>query len=334
MKTKIIAEAGVNHNGSLEIAKELIAKAAAAGADLVKFQSFIAGEIISKAAPKAEYQKKRTGESESQFEMVRKLELSKEDHLVLVEECRAHGIGFLSTAFDFQSFDLLMELGCVEQIKIPSGEITNLPLLRYLSGHAKPTILSTGMAKLGEIEDAIEAIEAAGTPRQLITVLHCTTEYPTPMEDVNLRAMVAIKSAFGVNVGYSDHTQGIVIPISAVALGATIIEKHFTLDRNLPGPDHMASLEPDELKAMVDGIRNVERALGDGVKTPTRSEMKNLPIARKSLVAIRPISVGEVLSAENIGVKRPGTGLSPMLWDEIIGRPAVRDFAIDELISL
>ena len=334
MKTLIIAEAGVNHNGSLGIAKELIATAAAAGADLVKFQSFIAGDNISKDAPKAEYQKKSTGENEGQLEMVRKLELSREVHIALIEECQAHGVGFLSTAFDFQSFDLLMELECVEQIKIPSGDITNLPLLRYLSSYAKPIILSTGMAKLGEIEDAIEAIQGAGTPRHLITVLHCTTEYPAPMEDVNLRAMVAIKNAFGVDVGYSDHTQGIVIPVAAVALGATIIEKHFTLDRSLPGPDHKASLEPDELKAMVDGIRNVERALGDGVKRPTPSELKNIPIARKSLVATRPILAGEVFSAENIGAKRPGTGLSPMLWDEIVGRPAAKNFAIDELITL
>jgi N-acetylneuraminate synthase len=289
---------------------------------------------VSALAPKAEYQKKTTQSSESQLEMIRKLELSREDHAVLIEECRAHGIGFLSTAFDYQSFDLLMELGCLEQIKIPSGELTNLPLLRYMSRFGKPLFLSTGMANLGEIEAAIEAVEVAGTPRHLITVLHCTTEYPTPMEDVNLRAMVAMKKAFGVNTGYSDHTHGIEIPIAAVALGATIIEKHFTLDRNLPGPDHKASLEPHELKEMVEGIRNVERALGDGVKRPSPSELKNKPIARKSLVAIRPISAGEAFSAENIGAKRPGTGLSPMLWDEIVGRTATKNFAVDELITL
>jgi sialic acid synthase SpsE len=267
-------------------------------------------------------------------EMIQKLELSREDHSVLIEACRVNGIGFFSTAFDFQSFDLLMELGCLEQIKIPSGELTNLPLLRYMSRFGKPLMLSTGMANLAEIEAAIEAVEAAGTPRSLITVLHCTTEYPTPMEDVNLRAMVAMKSAFGVNTGYSDHTPGIVIPVAAVALGATIIEKHFTLDRNLPGPDHKASLEPHELKAMVEGIRNVERALGDGVKRPSPSELKNKPIARKSLVAIRPISAGEAFSAENMSAKRPGTGLSPMLWDEIVGRTASKDFAVDDLIEL
>lgn len=334
MSTLIIAEAGVNHNGDIGLAKKLIAAAAAAGADLVKFQTFSAKNLVSSSAPKAEYQKKTTESSESQLEMIQKLELSREDHAVLIEECRANGIGFFSTAFDFQSFDLLMELGCLEQVKIPSGELTNLPLLRYMSRFGKPLLLSTGMANLGEIEAAIEAVEAAGTPRHLITVLHCTTEYPTPMEDVNLRAMVAMRHAFGVNTGYSDHTPGIEIPIAAVALGATIIEKHFTLDRNLPGPDHKASLVPHELKAMVEGIRNVERALGDGVKRPSPSELKNKPIARKSIVAIRPICAGETFSAENIGAKRPGTGLSPMRWDEVVGRTATKDFAVDELIAL
>jgi N-acetylneuraminate synthase len=334
MRTLIIAEAGVNHNGDIKLAKKLIAAAAAAGADLVKFQTFTAKNLVSASAPKAEYQKKTTESNESQLEMIQKLELSREDHTVLIEACRVNGIGFFSTAFDFQSFDLLMELGCLEQIKIPSGELTNLPLLRYMSRFGKPLMLSTGMANLGEIEAAIEAVEAAGTPRSLITVLHCTTEYPTPIEDVNLRAMVAMKSAFGVNTGYSDHTPGIEVPIAAVALGATIIEKHFTLDRNLPGPDHKASLEPHELKAMVEGIRNVERALGDGVKRPSPSELKNKPIARKSLVAIRPISTGEAFSAENMGAKRPGTGLSPMRWDEVLGRIARKDFAVDDLIEL
>jgi len=334
MKTLIIAEAGVNHNGDISLAKKLIAAAADAGADLVKFQTFTAKNLVSASAPKAEYQKKTTESSESQLEMIQKLELSREGHAVLIEECRVNGIGFFSTAFDYQSFDLLMELGCLEQVKIPSGELTNLPLLRYMSRFGKPLLLSTGMANLGEIEAAIEAIEVAGTPRHLITVLHCTTEYPTPMEEVNLRAMVAMKKAFGVNTGYSDHTPGIVIPVAAVELGATIIEKHFTLDRNLPGPDHKASLEPYELKAMVDGIRNVERALGDGVKRPSPSELKNKLIARKSLVAIRPISTGEAFSAENMSAKRPGTGLSPMLWDEIVGRTATKDFAVDEQITL
>jgi N,N'-diacetyllegionaminate synthase len=334
MRTLIIAEAGVNHNGDIGLAKKLIAVAAAAGADLVKFQTFTAKNLVSASAPKAEYQKKTTKSSESQLEMIQKLELSRDDHAVLIEECNAHGIGFFSTAFDFQSFDLLMELDCLEKVKIPSGELTNLPLLRYMSRFGKPLLISTGMANLGEIEAAIEAVEAAGTPRHLITVLHCTTEYPTPMEEVNLHAMVAMKKTFGVNTGYSDHTPGIEIPIAAVALGATVIEKHFTLDRNLPGPDHKASLEPHELKAMIDGIRNVERSLGDGVKRPSPSELKNRPIARKSLVAIRPISTGEIFSKDNMGAKRPGTGMSPMRWDEVIGRAAAKDFAVDELITL
>lgn len=334
MKTLIIAEAGVNHNGSLELAKQLVASAAAAGADLVKFQSFLTSKIITRHAPKAQYQKDTTGTEESQYEMIRKLELSRADHTALIEECRRHGIGFFSTAFDPESFDMLSELGCLNLIKIPSGELTNLPLLRYMTRLGKPVLLSTGMANLGEIEAAIEVIEAEGTPRNLITILHCTTEYPTPMEDVNLRAMVSMKQAFGVQVGYSDHTPGIEVPIAAVALGATVIEKHFTLDRNLPGPDHKASLEPHELRAMVDGIRNIERALGDGIKRPSSSELKNKPIARKSVVASRDIKVGELFSTENLGTKRPGTGISPMRWDEVIGRHAPRDFATDELIEL
>lgn len=333
MKTLIIAEAGVNHNGSLDLAKQLVASAAAAGADLVKFQSFITGKSISRQAPKAEYQKSTTGTDESQYEMVRKLELSRADHEELIEECRRHGIGFFSTAFDSNSFDMLVELG-LNQVKIPSGELTNLPLLRYMTRLGMPVILSTGMAGLGDIEAALDVIEKAGTPRSLITLLHCTTEYPTPMEDVNLRAMISLKSAFGVEVGYSDHTPGIEIPIAAVALGARVIEKHFTLDRSLPGPDHQASLEPQELKAMVDAIRNIERALGDGIKRPSASELKNKPIARKSLVASRPIRAGEAFDADNLDTKRPGTGISPMRWDEVVGRIAPRDFAADELIEL
>jgi N,N'-diacetyllegionaminate synthase len=334
VKTLIIAEAGVNHNGDINLAKQLIAAAAEAGADLVKFQSFIAKNLTSSSTPKADYQRKTTRSDESQLEMLQKLELSRDDHAVLIEECRTQNIGFFSTAFDFESFDLLMELGCLEQIKIPSGEITNLPLLRYMSGSGKPLLLSTGMANLGEIEAAIEIIETAGTPRRLITVLHCTTEYPTLMEDVNLLAMVSMKRVFGVNVGYSDHTCGIEIPIAAVALGATVIEKHLTLDRALPGPDHKASLEPQEFKAMVNGIRNIERALGDGIKRPTAGELEIKPIARKCLVAIKPISVGESFSSENIGAKRAGPGISPMRWDEMLGKLAIRDFAIDELIEI
>lgn len=334
MKTLIIAEAGVNHNGDMALAKKLIAAAAEAGADLVKFQTFIAANIISRSAPKAEYQKDATDPQESQQEMVRKLELTREDHLELIAECKKQSIGFFSTAFDKGSIDLLEELGGVEIVKVPSGELTNFPYLRYLTRHGKHVLLSTGMANLGEIEAAINVVEQAGTPRDKITVLHCTTEYPTPMEDVNLRAMVNIGKAFGVSVGYSDHTPGIEVPVAAVALGATVIEKHFTLDRNLPGPDHRASLQPDELKAMVQGIRNIEKALGNGIKRPSPSEIKNKPIARKSLVAARPIKAGEPFSEDNLVAKRPGTGISPMRWDEVIGRNAPRDFREDELIEL
>lgn len=333
MKTIVIAEAGVNHNGDMVIAKKLIEAAALAGADIVKFQSFKASKLVTKNAKKADYQITAAGEAESQYDMLRKLELSIAQHEFLISECKRNEISFLSTAFDSDSFDILIEMG-VKQVKIPSGELTNLPFLRYVTRLGLPVMLSTGMATLGEIEAAIEAIEKAGTSRDLITVLHCTTEYPAPMEDVNLSAMVSMMHAFGVRVGYSDHTPGIEIPMAAVALGATIIEKHFTLNRTLPGPDHKASLEPHELKAMVEGIRNVERALGDGIKRPSPSELKNKPIARKSLVAIRPICAGEIFSAVNIGAKRPGTGLSPMRWDEIVGRTATKNFAVDELIEL
>jgi N-acetylneuraminate synthase len=318
----------------MALAKKLIAAAAEAGADLVKFQTFIAANIISRSAPKAEYQKGATDPEESQQDMVRKLELTRENHVELIAECTNQGIGFFSTAFDKDSVDLLEELGGTKIVKVPSGELTNLPYLRYLTRHGKHVLLSTGMANLGEIEAAIDVVEQSGTPRDNITVLHCTTEYPTPMEDVNLRAMVNIGKAFGVSVGYSDHTPGIEVPIAAVALGATVIEKHFTLDRTLPGPDHRASLEPDELKAMVQGIRNIEMALGDGIKRPSPSELKNKPLARKSLVAARPIKAGEAFSEDNLMAKRPGTGISPMQWDVVIGRAAPRDFSEDELIEL
>ena len=333
MKTLIIAEAGVNHNGDIEVAKQLIAAAKAAGADFVKFQTFKTAKLVIKTAEKATYQKGTTDAEESQYDMIRKLELSRADHEVLIEECRRQGIGFFSTAFDTDSFDMLVEMG-LDQVKIPSGELTNLPLLRYMTRLGMPVMLSTGMATLGEIEAALAVVEQSGTPRNRITVLHCTTEYPAPMADVNLRAMLSMKVALGVEVGYSDHTQGIEIPVAAVALGARVIEKHFTLDRTLPGPDHQASLEPHELKAMVDAIRNVEVALGDGVKRPSPSELKNKPIARKSLVAIRAIRAGESFSADNIGTKRPGTGITPMRWDEVIGRLAPRDFYADELIEI
>lgn len=333
MRTLVIAEAGVNHNGDLGLAKQLVAAAADAGADLVKFQTFVSANCISEDAPKADYQLKSTDGLESQFEMVRKLELSHADHLVLVEECRKFGIGFFSTAFDIESFRLLqdLELGLV---KIPSGEITNLPLLRHFGRAGKPVILSTGMATLGEIETALDALETAGVDRADITLLHCTTEYPAPMSDVNLLAMLAMRTAFGVRVGYSDHTSGIEVAVAAVALGATVIEKHLTLDRSMHGPDHLASLEPVEFKQMVSSIRNIEAALGDGIKRPSASERKNRPIARKSLVASRPIDKGELLTAENVATKRPGTGISPMAWDEVIGTIAKRSFRTDELITL
>ncbi|MEQ8182893.1 N-acetylneuraminate synthase [Marinobacter salarius] len=334
MKTLIIAEAGVNHNGDMALAKKLIAAAADAGADLVKFQTFIAKNIVSKSAPKADYQKDTTDPGESQQDMIRQLELTREDHVELMRECKRYGIGFFSTAFDRESIRLLEDLSAMDYVKVPSGELTNLPYLRYLTRHGKPVLLSTGMATLGEIEAAIEAVEQAGTFRDRITILHCTTEYPTPMDEVNLNAMVNMGKALGVAVGYSDHTQGIEVPIAAVALGASVIEKHFTLDRSLPGPDHRASLEPDELKAMVVGIRNIEKAMGDGIKRPGPSELKNKPIARKSLVAALPIRKGEPFTAENLVAKRPGTGISPMRWDEVLGRTAPRDFEEDELIEL
>jgi len=330
----IIAEAGVNHNGDMAIAHALIHAAKAAGVDAIKFQSFKSSLSISRNALKADYQKLSTDPSESQLEMVQKLELSIENHHSLLDECNKVGIKFFSTAFDKPSIDLLENLNVLDIVKIPSGEVTNIPYIRYLCRKKKKIYLSTGMCTLGDIENAIDVIEHLGTPRDMITVLHCTTEYPTPMEDVNLLAMVNIGKAFGVNVGYSDHTPGIEVPIAAVALGATVIEKHFTLDRNLPGPDHRASLEPEELKAMVQGIRNIEKALGDGIKRPSPSELKNKPIARKSIVAARPIKAGEAFSENNLMAKRPGTGISPMRWDDIIGRTASRDFSEDELIEL
>ncbi len=333
MRTLIIAEAGVNHNGDLAMARKLIDVAAAADADLVKFQTFSADRLVTRTAAKADYQNRTTDSKESQHEMLRRLELTAEMHKELITHCAARGIGFFSTGFDIESVDLLVELG-QDRFKIPSGEITNLPYLRHIGHMGKPVILSTGMAEMDEIHAAIDALEAAGTPRTIITVLHCTTEYPTPMAEVNLRAMLSIQKAFGVEVGYSDHTRGIEVAIAAVALGASVIEKHFTIDRNLPGPDHKASLEPEELKAMVAGIRNIEIALGDGIKRFTPSEAGNRPVARKSLVASRDIRKGEMFSGENITAKRPGTGISPMRWDAVIDRRAPRDFSQDELIEL
>ncbi len=332
MKTLIIAEAGVNHNGDLKLAKQLIDAAAIAGADLVKFQTFNATRLATISAKKADYQRKTTGSAESQFDMLRRLELTEMMHHELIAHCESKNIGFFSTGFDIESVDLLVKLG-QEHFKIPSGEITNLPYLRHIGQFGKAIILSTGMATLGEIEAAIDVLERAGTPRGNLTVLHCTTEYPTPMCEVNLRAMNSIQAAFGVAVGYSDHTQGIEVAIAAVAMGATVIEKHFTLDRKLPGPDHQASLEPAELSAMVAAIRNIEEALGDGIKRLTPSEARNKPVARKSLVASCKIKAGAFFTVENLTTKRPGIGISPMRWDEFLGKRAIRDFAIDELID-
>jgi N,N'-diacetyllegionaminate synthase len=333
MSTLVIAEAGVNHNGDLAAARRLVDVAADAGADLVKFQTFSADRLVTAQAQKAAYQASDGAAGESQHAMLRRLELTPAMHNELLAYCQARGIGFFSTAFDVQSLDMLAALG-LTRFKIPSGEITNLPYLRHVGGFGKPLIMSTGMATMEEIAAALDVLAKAGTPRERITVLHCNTEYPTPMADVNLRAMLSIRDAFGVKVGYSDHTLGIEVAVAAVALGATVIEKHFTLDRQLPGPDHKASLTPAELLAMVAAIRNVERALGDGVKRPSASELPNRAIARKSLVAACVIRKGEAFSAGNLTVKRPGTGLSPMRFDEALGRRAPRDFVADELIEL
>lgn len=330
--TLIIAEAGINHNGDMQLAKRLIDAAAAAGADLVKFQTFNASRQVTRSAKKADYQTQTTDRSESQHAMLQRLELTESMHHELIEHCANRQIGFFSTGFDIECVDLLVRLG-QEQFKIPSGEITNLPYLRHVGQLGKKIILSTGMATLGDIESAIDALEQAGTPRCKLTVLHCTTEYPTPMVEVNLRAMQSLRAAFGVDVGYSDHTRGIEVGIAAVALGASVIEKHFTLDRTLPGPDHQASLEPAELSAMVAAIRNIEAALGDGNKRLMPSEARNKLIARKSLVASRAIKAGEIFTAENLTTKRPGTGISPMRWDEFLGNKAQRDYAADELIE-
>ena len=332
-QTLIIAEAGVNHNGDLALAKQLIDAAAEAGADLVKFQTFSANRQVTRTATKAEYQTQTTDKNESHHEMLRRLELNEEMHEKLIEHCAARKIGFFSTGFDIESIDLLVRLG-QDHFKIPSGEITNLPYLRHIGRLGRTVILSTGMATLGEIESAIDVLEQAGTPRPNITVLHCTTEYPTPMAEANLRAMQSIQHAFGVKVGYSDHTPGIEVAIAAVAMGASVIEKHFTMDCGLPGPDHKASLEPEGLVAMVSAIRNIEVALGDGIKRLTLSEARNRPVMRKSLMACQPIKAGEIFSTKNITTKRPGTGISPMRWDEVVGRTASRDFAEDELIDI
>ncbi|QPH98683.1 N-acetylneuraminate synthase [Campylobacter concisus] len=327
----IIAEAGVNHNGDINLAKKLIDVAVKAGADAVKFQTFKAQNLVSKNAQKANYQKQTTNKNESQFDMIKKLELNENMHKELIAYCKEENITFLSTPFDSDSIKLLHELE-IGTFKIPSGEITNLPYLRQIGGLNKKIILSTGMANLGEVEAAIEVLIKSGTKRENISLLHANTQYPTPMEDVNLKAMITLKNAFGLEVGYSDHTLGIEVDIAAVAMGAKIIEKHFTLDKSMPGPDHKASLEPDELVAMIKAIRNIELALGDGLKHFSKSESENIKIARKSIVAKCDIKKGEIFSEQNICVKRPGDGINPMRWDEVIGQISQKDYKQDDLI--
>lgn len=334
-KTIIIAEAGVNHNGSISLAKELIDVAALAGADYVKFQTFKAEELVSKQAKKADYQIANAKDKiESQLDMLKNLELSKEDHEVLMDYCKEKKISFFSTAFDLGSLQYLADIG-LSLVKIPSGEITNLPYLRKAATLFEKVIISTGMATLAEVGDAINVFINEGIELKNIIVLHCTTEYPTPMEDVNLKAMQTIGKQFKVAFGYSDHTEGIEIPIAAVGLGASVIEKHFTLDKSMGGPDHKASLEPHELVSMVKSIRNVEKAIsGNGTKVPAKSEIKNIAIVRKSIVANNLIKKGDVFNDQNITVKRPANGLSPMMWDFVIGKRASKDFEKDEPIII
>jgi len=331
LKVFVIAEAGINHNGSLALAKKLVDESKAAGADCIKFQTFISKSLVTKNALKAEYQKQQTGAWESQYDMLKKYELSFDEFAELSKYCTDKNIEFLSTAFDFESIEFLESLG-MKRWKIPSGEITNLPYLIKIAKLRKPVILSTGMSTMDEIKNAVSVLKENGAGE--ITVLHCTTEYPTPFGNVNLRAMLSIKEELHVKVGYSDHTKGIEAAIAAAALGASVIEKHLTLDKNMEGPDHKASLEPWEMKAMVDSIRNIELALGDGIKRPSESEKKNICVARKSIVAKRNIKKGEIFTEENLTVKRPGNGISPMRWFEVLGKRAIRDFNEDELIEL
>ena len=331
-KTIIIAEAGVNHNGSIKIAKKLIDVAADAGADFVKFQTFNTESVCTKNAAKANYQKLAKTKAESQYEMIKALELNRCDHEELMDYCSDKHIKFMSAAFDIESINLLSDLD-LPILKIPSGEITTLPYLRHIGGVGKPVILSCGMATLAEIGSAIDVLISAGLKKNDITILHCNTEYPTPIKDVNLKAMNTIKNKFEVKVGYSDHTLGIEVPVAAVAMGASVIEKHFTLDRKLIGPDHTASLEPNELSSMVKAIRNIEIALGDGIKKPSESESKNIQIVRKSIVANTFIQKGEILTDKNITTKRPGTGISPMEWDNLIGSISSRSYQKGDLIT-
>lgn len=330
----IIAEAGVNHNGDIKLAKKLIDVAIEAGVDYVKFQTFKAEALVTKTADRADYQNVNTRDQDSQFAMLKKLELTTEMHTELIHYCTHKKIKFLSSAFDLESMAYLKEIG-ISIAKIPSGEITNLPYLRRAAQLFPQIILSTGMAEMQEVKEAYNVLIKNGAKNENITILHCNTEYPTPMQDVNLKAMLHIQNELKINVGYSDHTLGIEVPIAAVALGATVIEKHFTLNRTMRGPDHAASLEPTELKEMVKTIRNIEKAIsGSGLKEPSVSELKNKPIARKSIVAIVNISKGDLFTEKNIGIKRPGSGISPMEWDQVIGQNSISDFKLDELIKL
>ena len=331
MSVFIIAEAGVNHNGSAQLAKQLIDIAVDSGADAVKFQTFKTENLVSKDAQKADYQKHTTDESESQFDMIKKLELDADVHKELIAYCQEKNIMFLSTPFDHDSIDMLNNLG-LQIFKIPSGEITNLPYLRHIGSLGKQIVLSTGMSNLGEVEDALNILINAGTSKDNITVLHANTMYPTPMEDVNLNAMLTIQKEFGVAIGYSDHTLGVEVDIAAVAMGAACIEKHFTLDKTMEGPDHKASLEPEELKNMVNSIRNIEKALGSSEKKPSPSESVNINIVRKSIVANQDIKEGDLLTDKNITVKRPGNGINPMKWDDIINSIATKTYNMDDLI--
>lgn len=329
-RTLIIAEAGVNHNGDINIAKKLVDAATDAGVDYVKFQTFKADKLVNKVAKQADYQIENTGVVESQYQMLKRLELTDENHHILIDYCDKKGMKFLSTAFDFESIEFLKDK--LDFYKIPSGEITNLPYLIKVAKLKLPIVMSTGMANMQEVKETLAVLIAHGINKEDVTILHCNTEYPTPMKDVNLLAMKTIEKELGVEIGYSDHTLGIEIPIAAVTLGATVIEKHFTIDKTMEGPDHKASLEPNELKAMVAGIRAIELAMGNGIKTPSESEQKNIKVARKSLVALTDIKEGEVFNESNITVKRPGTGISPMKWNEVLGSRASRNYKANELL--
>jgi N,N'-diacetyllegionaminate synthase len=334
-KVIIIAEAGVNHNGDIQKAFQLVDIAADAGVDFVKFQTFKSENLVSSIAKKANYQIENTRDSEeSQLEMLKKLELNEKQHDELIAYCKLKKIDFFSTAFDLDSLEYLAKIG-LKIVKIPSGEITNLPYLKRAAELFSSVIISTGMSTMQEIQDALNIFLSSGFRKSNITILHCNTEYPTPMEDVNLLAMLHIKNEFQVDIGYSDHTLGIEIPIAAVALGAKVIEKHFTIDKNMKGPDHAASLSPSELKKMVEAIRNIEKAIaGSGLKEVSHSERKNILIARKSIFAKKDIHAGDYFTEENITTKRPGNGISAMIWDKVIGQKASRYFATDEMIEL